>query len=89
MLFVVSARFLHTKDATLILFKSNLIIQVCTTEDACRYARVSELFVYEKFSRVPAETVEAGDICAVCGIDDIQVRSSVDFHGLTIISAWI
>lgn len=29
--------------------------------------------MYEKFSRVPAETVEAGDICAVCGIDDIQV----------------
>jgi predicted membrane GTPase involved in stress response len=29
--------------------------------------------VYEKFSRVPAEIVEAGDICAVCGISDIQV----------------
>lgn len=34
---------------------------------------MSELFVYEKFFRVPAELVEAGDICAVCGIDDIQV----------------
>ena len=34
---------------------------------------MSELFVYEKFSRAPADTVEAGDICAVCGIDDIQV----------------
>lgn len=51
------------------------IYQVCTSEDSCRYARISELFVYEKFSRVPAETVEAGDICAVCGIDDIQVCS--------------
>lgn len=50
------------------------IMKVCTSEDACRYARVSELFVYEKFNRVPAETVEAGDICAVCGIDDIQVN---------------
>lgn len=29
--------------------------------------------MYEKFSRVPAQSVEAGDICAVCGIDDIQV----------------
>lgn len=35
---------------------------------------MSELFVYEKFFRVPAELVEAGDICAVCGIDDIQVQ---------------
>lgn len=48
--------------------------KVCTSEESCRFARVSELFVYEKFSRVPAATVEAGDICAVCGIDDIQVR---------------
>lgn len=30
--------------------------------------------MYEKFSRVSAEIVAAGDICAVCGIDDIQVR---------------
>lgn len=54
-------------------------MKVCTSEDACRYARVSELFVYEKFNRVPAETVEAGDICAVCGIDDIQVNISTSF----------
>lgn len=32
--------------------------------------------MYEKFSRVPAESVEAGDICAVCGVDNIQVRVS-------------
>lgn len=36
---------------------------------------MSELFVYEKFNRIPVDTVEAGDICAVCGIDDIQVES--------------
>lgn len=54
-------------------------IQVCTTEDTCRYAKVSELFVYEKFSRVGAEAVEAGDICAVCGISDIQVELNVIF----------
>jgi len=30
--------------------------------------------VYEKFFRVPAERVEAGDICAVCGISDVQVN---------------
>lgn len=49
------------------------LLQVCTSDDSCRYARVSELFVYEKFSRIPVEIVEAGDICAVCGISDIQV----------------
>ncbi|CAK9165088.1 unnamed protein product [Ilex paraguariensis] len=52
-------------------------VRICTSEDACRYARVSELFVYEKFNRVPADTVEAGDICAVCGIDDIQIGETI------------
>jgi predicted membrane GTPase involved in stress response len=46
---------------------------VCTSNDACRFAKVSELFVYENFMRVPADTVEAGDICAVCGISDVMV----------------
>ncbi|KAI8562198.1 hypothetical protein RHMOL_Rhmol03G0016000 [Rhododendron molle] len=52
-------------------------VKVCTTEDTCRYAKVSELFVYEKFSRVGAEAVEAGDICAVCGISDIQIGETI------------
>ncbi|PON49282.1 GTP-binding protein TypA [Parasponia andersonii] len=52
-------------------------VRVCTSEDSCRFARVSELFVYEKFSRAPASTVEAGDICAVCGIDDIQIGETI------------
>lgn len=36
--------------------------------------------MYEKFSRVPVESVEAGDICAVCGIDDIQVTICLPFY---------
>lgn len=51
--------------------------QICTSDDVCRFGRVSELFVYEKFNRVPADSVEAGDICAVCGIDDIQVSKMI------------
>ncbi|GMP97381.1 hypothetical protein CsSME_00045662 [Camellia sinensis var. sinensis] len=57
--------------------RRGLDVQVCTTEETCRYVRVSELFVYEKFSRVAAEAVEAGDICAVCGIDDIQIGETI------------
>lgn len=52
-------------------------VRVCTSEDSCRFARISELFVYEKFFRVPVDTVEAGDICAVCGIDDIQIGETI------------
>lgn len=38
-----------------------------------RTARVGELFVYDNFARVPAEEVEGGDICALSGLEDVQV----------------
>ncbi|CAL5321394.1 unnamed protein product [Camellia sinensis] len=57
--------------------RRGLDVQVCTTDETCRYVRVSELFVYEKFSRVAAQAVEAGDICVVCGIDDIQIGETI------------
>lgn len=31
--------------------------------------------MYEKFNRVSVDSVKAGDICAVCGINDIQVMT--------------
>ncbi|XP_065855799.1 putative elongation factor TypA-like SVR3, chloroplastic [Euphorbia lathyris] len=57
--------------------RKGMDVRICTPDDSCRFGRVSELFVYEKFSRVPAATVEAGDICAVCGIDDIQIGETI------------
>ncbi|KAG2683451.1 hypothetical protein I3843_10G031000 [Carya illinoinensis] len=57
--------------------RKGLDVRVCTSDDSCRYAKVSELFVYEQFSRVPADGVEAGDICAVCGVDDIQIGETI------------
>ncbi|GKB60064.1 retrovirus-related pol polyprotein from transposon TNT 1-94 [Tanacetum coccineum] len=47
-------------------------VRICPSDDACRFGKVNKLFVFQKFFRAPAESVEAGDICAVCGIDDIQ-----------------
>lgn len=46
---------------------------MCTPDERCRFARISELFVFENFSRTAVDTVSAGDICAVCGIGDIMV----------------
>ncbi|XP_073287383.1 putative elongation factor TypA-like SVR3, chloroplastic isoform X2 [Primulina huaijiensis] len=59
------------------ILRRGMEVRVCSSDDECRFARVSELFVYDKFNRVPAETVEAGDICAVCGIDDIQIGETI------------
>lgn len=52
-------------------------VKVCTPDENCRFGKVSEVFVYENFMRVPAETVEAGDICAVCGIDDVLIGETL------------
>ncbi|KAL3819813.1 hypothetical protein ACJIZ3_005718 [Penstemon smallii] len=57
--------------------RKGMDVKVCSSEDECRFARVSELFVYEKFFRVPTEMVEAGDICAVCGVDNIQIGETI------------
>jgi len=38
-----------------------------------RNGKVNELFVYDNFSRVNVEEVQAGDICALTGIADIGV----------------
>ncbi|KAJ7568542.1 hypothetical protein O6H91_01G036900 [Diphasiastrum complanatum] len=51
--------------------------KVCTPDGACRYVKVSELFVFENFTRVPAEIVQAGDICALCGISDILIGETL------------
>lgn len=52
-------------------------VKVCTPDENCRFGKVSEVFVYENFMRVPAETVEAGDICAICGIDDVLIGETL------------
>ncbi|TYI40036.1 hypothetical protein ES332_A02G136000v1 [Gossypium tomentosum] len=57
--------------------RKGMEVKVCTSEDSCRYARISELYVYEKFSKTAVERVEAGDICAVCGIEDIQIGETI------------
>ncbi|XP_057831592.1 putative elongation factor TypA-like SVR3, chloroplastic isoform X3 [Cryptomeria japonica] len=52
-------------------------IKVCTSDENFRLGKVSELFVYENFTKVPAEMVEAGDICALCGISDVLIGETL------------
>ena len=39
--------------------------------------KIAELFVYDNFNRVPAERVEAGDICAFTGLPDVGIGETV------------
>eukprot|EP00882_Tetradesmus_deserticola_P000261 GHRQ01000288.1.p1 GENE.GHRQ01000288.1~~GHRQ01000288.1.p1 ORF type:complete len:685 (+),score=335.85 GHRQ01000288.1:559-2613(+) len=42
-----------------------------------RPGKVNELFVYDNFSRVGVDEVQAGDICAVTGIQDIGIGETL------------
>ena len=44
-------------------------------------AKVNELFVYDNFSRTPVDEVQAGDICALTGIQDIMVGNCAQRRG--------
>uniref|UniRef100_A0A0C9QLB9 TSA: Wollemia nobilis Ref_Wollemi_Transcript_28514_2522 transcribed RNA sequence n=1 Tax=Wollemia nobilis TaxID=56998 RepID=A0A0C9QLB9_9CONI len=52
-------------------------IKVCTPDEKSRIGKVNELFVYENFIKVPTDRVEAGDICAVSGIDDVLIGETI------------
>ena len=42
-----------------------------------RQGRVAELYVYDNFARVPAESVLAGDICALTGLGDVTIGETI------------
>eukprot|EP00252_Welwitschia_mirabilis_P005181 TRINITY_DN1565_c0_g1_i1.p1 TRINITY_DN1565_c0_g1~~TRINITY_DN1565_c0_g1_i1.p1 ORF type:complete len:696 (-),score=142.98 TRINITY_DN1565_c0_g1_i1:295-2382(-) len=52
-------------------------VKICSPKGNFRFGKISELFVYENFMKVPVETVEAGDICAVCGMDDVLIGETL------------
>lgn len=58
--------------------KKNDQVGICREGDeACRIAKITELFVYNNFQQKSVEQVEAGDICAIAGIGDIQIGETV------------
>ncbi|GMH38721.1 hypothetical protein BSKO_06605 [Bryopsis sp. KO-2023] len=53
-------------------------IGVCRSdEDGLRLGKLSNLFVYDNFEQVPADEVQAGDICAVTGIPDVKIGDTI------------
>ncbi|GFR42798.1 hypothetical protein Agub_g3763 [Astrephomene gubernaculifera] len=59
--------------------KRGQTVAVCSSLEPgkVRQAKIAELFVYDNFSRVPVEEVEAGDICALSGIADIKIGETI------------
>ena len=46
-----------------LIFCFSWFFQICTPDGSCRPGKVNELFVFDNFTRVPADFVDAGDIC--------------------------
>lgn len=63
--------------------------QVCTPDDRCRNAKINELFEYDNFARVPADVVEAGDICCISGIDDVLVVVPAEHCSVTFVEFFL
>lgn len=52
-------------------------VVVCTPETSPRSGKISELFVYDNFSRSATDSVDAGDICAVVGLADASIGETI------------
>ena len=51
---------------------------VCWSADhKLRGGKISELFVYDNFSRAAVDEVDAGDICAVTGLSDVGIGETI------------
>lgn len=48
-----------------------------TEDEKPRMGKIAELFVYDQFNRVPVDSVEAGDICALTGIEQASIGETI------------
>ncbi len=67
--------------------KDNQPISLVKANGKIEKTRVKELYVFEGLGKLKVSEVNAGDICAVVGIDDFQISDTIadfdDPHGLT------
>ncbi len=49
----------------------------CSADEKLRGGKISELFVYDNFSRAAVDMVDAGDICAVTGLSDVGIGETI------------
>lgn len=52
-------------------------VALCLPDEESRKGKVTELFVYDNFTRVPTEEVHAGDICCLTGISDVSIGDTL------------
>ena len=56
---------------------SDALVHTPAEVEKPRTGKLAELFVYNNFSRMPVERVEAGDICAITGLSDVMIGETL------------
>ncbi|MEN9613138.1 MAG: hypothetical protein RLZZ628_3952, partial [Bacteroidota bacterium] len=57
--------------------KPNMPISLCKKDGSIQKSRIKELYVFEGLAKVKTELVEAGDICAIVGIEGFEIGDTV------------
>ena len=52
-------------------------IRIGTPDTVARAGRINELFVFDNFIRTAVDRVDAGDICAVSGLEDVRIGETL------------
>jgi GTP-binding protein len=57
--------------------KRGQTVAVMKADDQVTESRVQQLFTFDKLGRVEVDEVTAGDVCAVVGIDDVEIGDTI------------
>ena len=57
--------------------KPNMPISLCKKDGTIQKSRIKELYVFEGLAKVKTDLVEAGDICAIVGIEGFEIGDTV------------
>lgn len=59
------------------LLKENTDMALCKANGVIKKVRIKELNIFEGLGRIKASEVEAGEICAITGIDDFEIGDTL------------
>lgn len=57
--------------------QNNAMVALMKRDGSIKRSRLKELYVFEGLAKMKVETVEAGEICALVGLDDFEIGDTV------------
>lgn len=59
------------------ILKDGQMVALCKRDGTVQKSRIRGLFVFEGFEKIKVDTVEAGDICAITGLEGFEIGDTV------------